>query len=129
MNVIVNNVNLSNLPELNSIYACILYKGQGKDRESSRSYRTISTCPLVAKAIDCYIRELCLDSWDHEQASTQYQGSGMSHELACLLLTETTIFYSGVKTLSVCTLPRCEIGFRSCNQGNSDQESLLSRNK
>ena len=92
LNVIINNVNLSNLEELNSIYACILYKGQGKDRQSSRSYRTISTCPLLAKAIDCYLRELCLDSWDCEQASTQYQGGGMSHELACLLLTETLQF-------------------------------------
>ena len=95
MNIIINNVNLSNLEELNSIYACILYKGQSKDRENARSYRTISTCPLLAKALDSYLRDLCLDGWNNEQAATQYQGNGMSHELACLLLTET-IQYSNL---------------------------------
>ena len=34
---------------------CILYKGHGKDKESDRSYRTISTCPLLAKCLDIYV--------------------------------------------------------------------------
>ena len=89
LNAIIQNVNLSNITELNTIYACVLLKGTGKDKENSRSYRTISTCPLLAKALDCYIRELSLNGWQRKQARTQYQGPGMSHELASLLLSET----------------------------------------
>ena len=48
LNAVIENVNLSKLEELNSIWACILYKGHGKDKNSDRSYRTISTCPLLA---------------------------------------------------------------------------------
>jgi hypothetical protein len=62
--------------------------GHGKDKTSDRSYRTISTCPLVAKALDIYIRDLSLHEWNNMQAETQYQGEGSSHELAALLLTE-----------------------------------------
>ena len=43
---IIVNVNLAGLDELNTVWACILYKGHGKDKQSDRSYRTISTCPL-----------------------------------------------------------------------------------
>ena len=89
LNAIIDNVNLAGLPELNSIYACFLYKGHSKDRENSRSYRTISTCPIISKALDYYIRELSIDGWNRAQADTQFQGVGMSHELASLLLTET----------------------------------------
>ena len=52
------------------------------------SYRTISSCPFLAKSLDLYIRDLHLDKWNECQASTQYQGSGSSHELASLLVTE-----------------------------------------
>ena len=89
LNTIIENVNLAGINELNSIYACFLYKGHNKDRENSRSYRTISTCPLISKALDSYIRELSLRGWDEVQADTQYQGTGMTHDLASLLLTET----------------------------------------
>ena len=89
MNTIIQNINLAKLPELNTVYAMILYKGHNKNREDSRSYRTISTCPLLAKAIDLHVRNLSISDWDKAQAETQYQGSGMSHELACILLTET----------------------------------------
>ena len=87
-NAVITNINLGGIPELNSIYACVLFKCHGKDKTSSRSYRTISTCPLVAKALDSYIRELCLANWNKQQADTQYQGEGSSHEVAVLLLTE-----------------------------------------
>ena len=89
MNVVISNVNLASLDELNTIYAIVLHKGHGKDREQAISYRTISTCLLLSKAIDLYIRELCLDEWQEQQAPTQFQGPGMSHELAILLLSET----------------------------------------
>ena len=52
------------------------------------SYRTISTCPLVAKGLDIYVRELAIEKWNNLQADTQYQGEGSSHDLASLLVTE-----------------------------------------
>ena len=88
LNTVIDNVNLGGLSELNTIFACVLYKGHLKEKTSARSYRIISTCPLVAKALDIYIRELSLPDWNKEQADTQYQGEGSSHELAALLLTE-----------------------------------------
>ena len=46
------NINNSKIQALNDIWAMILYKGHRKDKESERSYRTISTCPLIAKCLD-----------------------------------------------------------------------------
>ena len=51
---LVSNVNLESLEELNTVWANILHKGHGKDKESDRSYR-ISICPLLAKALDNYV--------------------------------------------------------------------------
>ena len=92
LNIAIEDVNLSSLEELNSVWACILYKGHKKDRESDRSYRTISTCPLIAKALDFYVGTLYSDGWAAAQAETQFQGAGSSHELAALLLTEAINF-------------------------------------
>jgi hypothetical protein len=89
MNHIISDVNLSSLDILNSVWAIILFKGHGKDRESDRSYRFISTCPLLSKALDIYVGGLCESGWAAAQASTQFQGPGSCHELAALLLTET----------------------------------------
>ena len=86
---LARNMNLSTLEELNTVWACILYKGHRKDKESDRSYRTISTCPLLAKALDTYIGMQYGSGWQEVQASTQFQGPGSSHDLASLLLTET----------------------------------------
>ena len=88
LNIIIENVNLSSLSELNSVWAMILHKGHGKDRESDRSYRTISTCPLLAKSLDKYVGSLYESGWAAAQAETQFQGTGSSHELAALLLSE-----------------------------------------
>ena len=92
LNIIIKNVNLSSLEELNSVWAMILHKGHGKDHESDRSYRTISTCPFLAKALDKYVGSLYESGWATAQAPTQFQGSGSSHELAALLLTECIEF-------------------------------------
>ena len=92
LNLIIDNVNLTSLEELNTVWACILHKGHGKDKESDRSYRTISTCPLLAKALDCYAGQLYGGGWADVQAEVQFQGPGSSHELAALLLTEVIIF-------------------------------------
>ena len=70
----------------------VLHKGHGKNKESDRSYRTISTCPLVSKALDKYVGSMFESGWASAQAETQFQGTGSSHELAALLLTETIQF-------------------------------------
>ena len=69
-------------------YALLLYKAHGKLRTNDNAYRTISTCPLAAKALDLYIRDLHVDKWNQQQAPTQYQGEGSCHDLAGLLVTE-----------------------------------------
>ena len=88
LNGVIEDVNNASIEELNSVYALLLHKGHNKPRNISNAYRTISTCPLLAKALDIYIRDLHLDKWNKEQAETQYQGEGSSHELAALLVTE-----------------------------------------
>ena len=89
MNHVIKDINIFALPELNSVWAMVLYKGHGKPKDSDRSYRTISTCPLLAKSLDKYIGSLYESGWAEKQAATQFQGPGSSHELAALLLTET----------------------------------------
>ena len=88
LNAVISNVNLSSIDQLNSVWAMVLFKGHGKDRESDRSYRTISTCPVISKALDQYIGTLFESGWAQAQADNQFQGSGSSHELAALLVTE-----------------------------------------
>ena len=88
ISTLIFNINNASLSELNGIWAMVLYKGHNKDKESDRSYRTISTCPLLAKCLDIYIGKMSYDSWRLAQAPTQFQGEGSSHELAALLLTE-----------------------------------------
>ena len=90
LNCIINDVNSSTIEELNSCYALLLYKGHGKQRTDDNAYRTISTCPMISKALDLYIRDLHVEKWNSQQALTQYQGNGSCHDLASLLLTEVT---------------------------------------
>ena len=59
-----------------------------KDKTSEKSYRTISSCPFLSKALDLYLRDLYQGQWNEIQADTQYQGCGSSHEIAALLTTE-----------------------------------------
>ena len=88
-NTILDNIELAGIPEMNTTHAIILHKGHGKDRSLDSSYRTISSCPFLAKCIDVYLGELSKDDWNIAQAPTQFQGEGSSHELAALLLTIT----------------------------------------
>ena len=88
LNSLISDVNNTDIEEVNTVYACILFKGHKKDKSSDRSYRTISTCPVLAKALDLYVRDLGIVSWNENQASTQFQGEGSSHELAAVMLTE-----------------------------------------
>ena len=132
LNIIIAEINLSSLEELNTIWACILHKGHGKDKESDRSYRTISTCPLLAKALDSYVGSLYSDGWAEVQAETQFQGSGSSHELAALLLTESVNFslFSSKKPIFILLLdaksafdlmPRESIIVNAFKAGTCDQ--------
>ena len=82
LNCLLQDIHNTTIDEINSAYACILFKGHKKDKSSSRSYRTISTCPIVA-------RDLHIKSWNSDQAETQFQGEGSSHDLAAVLLTES----------------------------------------
>ena len=88
LNAIISDVNNATLEELNLAHGLILFKGHKKDKSSDRSYRTISSCPFLAKSLDLYLHDLYHDLWDNCQAETQYQGTGSSHELAALLVTE-----------------------------------------
>ena len=88
LNAFIIDVNNCTIEELNTVYALLLYKGHKKDRTLDTSYRTISTCPLLAKGLDVYVRDLSLEKWNNQQAETQYQGEGSSHELASLMVTE-----------------------------------------
>ena len=92
LNSIISEVNNATLEELNLAYGLILYKGHSKDKTSDRAYRTISTCPFIAKTLDLYLRDLYQELWDSTTAPTQYQTSGSSHELASLLVTEVIQF-------------------------------------
>ena len=88
LNILIKDVNLATVEELNVVYALLLHKGHRKSKTSDRSYRTISTCPFLSKALDVYLHDLYIQDWNSLQAPTQYQGSGSSHELAALMLTE-----------------------------------------
>ena len=85
---LICDINGISLAEINTVYAIVLCKGHGKDKTSNRSYRAISTCPLLTKSLDLYVCELNLDVWNEDQSETQFQGEGSSHELASLLVTE-----------------------------------------
>ena len=89
LNSLIVDINDTCIDEINIAYACILFKGHGKDKSSSRSYRTISTCPQVAKGLDLFVKDLNIDGWNNDQSEVQFQGEGSSHELAAVLLTET----------------------------------------
>ena len=106
MNLIIKNVNLFSLEEINSVWAMVLYKGHGKPVDCDRSYRTISTCPFLAKSLDKYIGGLYETGWAAAQTQTQFQGTGSSHELAALLLTECIqhSLYSAKKPLFIILL-------------------------
>ena len=70
----------------------MLHKGHGKPRSSSRSWRCISTCPLLAKALDLKVADLHRRNWSNASAPTQFMAPGSSHELAALLLTESILY-------------------------------------
>ena len=89
INSAIDNIETTSCQEMNDAHAIVLYKGHMKNRTLASSYRTISSCPFLAKCLDFYVRELSIEEWNQEKAETQFLGSNMSHELGALLLTET----------------------------------------
>ena len=81
-------INLSTLETLNQVLSILLHKGHGKDPCSDRSYRTISNCTVLAKALDAYIGTLNIPIWDKSQIDLQFQAKSSSHDLASLQVTE-----------------------------------------
>ena len=110
VNLFIKNVNLATIPQLNVAFGIILYKGHGKDKTSDRSYRTISTCPFVAKVLDLYLRQLFQGKWESATAPTQYQKPNSSHELASLLVTEIIQYSLRTKQACVFAHAGCPIG-------------------
>ena len=140
LNIIIMEINNSSLEELNTIWACILWKGHGKDKESERSYRTISTCPLLAKPLDSYVGAIYSSCWAAVQADTQFQGSGSNHELAALLLTESINFslFSAKKPVFLLLLdaksafdlvPKESIIVNAFKAGSTDQGLIYLNNR
>ena len=79
LNTLLCAVQNTMITDVNLAYAVVLFKGHGKDRSSAKSFRTISTCPVVAKGLDLYLRSLSLDYWNVDQSPVQFQGEGSSH--------------------------------------------------
>ena len=101
LNSILTDIKNGGIKELNLTLGLIYYKGHQKDKNSDRSYRTISTCPLVAKVLDLYIRDLYQTKWDACTAATQYQAPGSSHDLASLMITELVQYSLHIRDLPV----------------------------
>ena len=101
LNAVLKDVENYALSEINTVHAIILHKGHGKDKFSDRSYRTISSCPFIAKCADKYIGQLEESNWSSVQAETQFQGKGLSHEHCALLLTESINFTVFVSKLAI----------------------------
>ena len=68
LNCVIEDVNLATVEKLNVVYALLLYKGHKKPKTSDRSYRTISTCPLISKSLDMYLHELYIANWNNIKA-------------------------------------------------------------
>ena len=81
LNSLIVNIKITSIKEINVVHAIVLFKGHKKNKNLDRSYRTISTCLVIAKALDLYARDLHKDLWKLDQAETQFQGEGSSHEL------------------------------------------------
>ena len=94
LNILVKNVNLSTIEEVNAVWAVMLHKGGSKPRQLAQSWRCISTCPLVAKAMDLHVFNLHKQQWNDAAAPTQFMKDGSSHEVCALALTETLIHSS-----------------------------------
>ena len=63
LNLALKDIDATKCEEFNDAHTIVLHKGHSKDRNLATSYRTMSTCPFIAKATDSYLRELSLEDW------------------------------------------------------------------
>ena len=54
-NSVLKNIELAAIEEMNVAHAVVLHKGHGKDKNLASSYRLISSCPFIAKAVDMHL--------------------------------------------------------------------------
>ena len=94
--LIISNINLTPAAELNSAWSVMLHKGHNKPRSQCRSWRCISTCPLLSKVLDLYVADRHRDNWTSAAAKTQFMTRGSTHELAALLLSEVVCYALGI---------------------------------
>ena len=87
VNTVLKNIEIASVEEMNKAHAIILHKCHRKSRTLTSSYRTISSCPFLAKATEIHLGDLTKEDWASAQAPTQFQAPAMSHELVSLLLT------------------------------------------
>ena len=92
LNILITDVELSTAEQFNAAWAVVLYKGGSKPKHLAKSWRCISSCPLVAKALDLHVFTLMKPQWDAASASTQFMKDGSSHELCALALTEVIVY-------------------------------------
>ena len=91
LNAIIGDTNSFSSPGLNTAWAIVLHKGHSKPKDNSRSYRCISTCPLLGKALDLWVLDHNRASWAAVRAPTQFMHPGSSHDLGSVLLTEVIL--------------------------------------
>ena len=66
------------------MWAVMLYK----PKHLVQSWRYISTCPLLARAMDLYMFGFHKEQWEDVAAPTQFRKDGIHHEICALALTE-----------------------------------------
>ena len=91
LTALAENVENTDITEINTVYACILFIGHGKDKYSDRSYRTISTCPVIAKALDSFIRDMNIQVWNLQQSECQFLISDRVYPAFSLSTTSTDV--------------------------------------
>ena len=82
LNAFTTNIALTSLPVLNCARSVVIHKGHGWPKTSHRSYRCISSCPMLSKGLDEWVGSLRRSKWDSARAQTQYMAKGSSHEMA-----------------------------------------------
>ena len=94
LNALIEDVNNMSIDELNIVSACILHKGHGKEKNQADCYRTISSCPLLSKAIDTYtVSSTMTFSMITKQApSSKVEVATMNWQLCCSLKLFSTLF-------------------------------------
>ena len=123
LNILVRNVNLSIVEEFNAVWVVMLHKGGSKPRYQAQSWRCISTCPLVAKAMDLHVYNIHKQEWDDVAAPSQYMKDGSSHEVCALALTEALLHSShNLKLHVVHTYLDTKAAFDSSLKENMVQE-------